>query len=267
MTKIIVAGMTGKVGSRIAALSAEYAEIELAGAFERPGHKDIGKNISSLVSVADNGIVLAGSLESIINSSDAIIDFTSPEATLTNAKIAAAHKKALVVGTTGMSKDQVAELASFAKDIPIVFAPNMSVGINLLLKVLADISPLLAADFDIEIIEAHHRLKKDAPSGTAMKLAQVIADSIDRNLDEVAVYTRKGITRERPKKDIGMQTIRGGDIVGEHTVMYCGLGERIEITHKASNRDLFARGALKAAIWLNGKKPRLYDMQDVLGLK
>jgi 4-hydroxy-tetrahydrodipicolinate reductase len=267
MTRIIVAGITGKMGVRISALSSEYADIELAGGFERPDHKDIGKNISSLISIKDTGITLAGSIEEVIGRADTIIDFTAPAATLHNAKIAAANNKALVVGTTGMSKEQVASLASFARNIPIVFAPNMSVGINLLLKVLADISPALADDFDIEIIEAHHRLKKDAPSGTAMKLAQVIADSIDRNLDEVAVYTRKGITGERPRKAIGMQTIRGGDIVGDHTVMYCGLGERIEITHKASSRDTFARGALKAAMWLNGKKPGLYDMQDVLGLR
>jgi 4-hydroxy-tetrahydrodipicolinate reductase len=267
MTKFIVAGVTGKVGTRIAALSFDYPDIELVGAFERTGHKDIGKNISGLINIPDKGIILSDNLSDIIGGADVIIDFTAPEATLNNAKIAAAHNKSLVVGTTGMSKEQVAFLAAFAKDIPIVFAPNMSVGINLLLKVLADISPMLANDFDIEIIEAHHRLKKDAPSGTAMKLAQVIADSIDRNLDEVAVYARKGITGERPRKDIGMQTIRGGDIFGDHTVMYCGLGERIEITHKASSRDLFARGALKAAMWLKSKKPGLYDMQDVLGLK
>jgi 4-hydroxy-tetrahydrodipicolinate reductase len=267
MTKIIVAGATGKMGARIATLAAEYDGLKLAGAFERPDHKDIGKDISGLINIRDAGILLSGSLEDIVDAADAVIDFTAPEATLRNAAVAAAHKKALVVGTTGMSKDQVSALASFAKDIPIVFAPNMSVGINLLLKVLADISPVLAEDFDIEIIEAHHRLKKDAPSGTAMKLAQVIADSIDRNLDEVAVYTRKGITGERPNKVIGMQTIRGGDIVGDHTVMYCGLGERIEITHKASSRDTFARGALRAAMWLSDKQPGLYDMQDVLGLK
>jgi 4-hydroxy-tetrahydrodipicolinate reductase len=267
MTRMAVAGMTGKMGRRIAALSYEYEGIELTGAFERSGHEDIGKNVAGILGVADKGIILAGRVEDIIDQTDVIIDFTAPGATLHNAEIASKNKKSLVVGTTGMSKDEISKLREFSKDIPIVFAPNMSVGINLLLKVLADISPVLANDFDIEIIEAHHRLKKDAPSGTAIKLAQVIADSIDRNLDEVAVYTRKGITGERPRKDIGMQTIRGGDIVGDHTVMYCGLGERIEITHKASSRDTFARGALKAALWLNNKKPGMYDMQDVLGLK
>jgi len=146
-------------------------------------------------------------------------------------------------------------------------APNMSVGINLLLKVLMQISPILAEEYDIEIIEAHHRFKKDAPSGTALKLAQVIADSIKRDLDEVAVYCRKGITGERTNSEIGIQTIRAGDIVGDHTVMFGGLGERIEITHKASSRDTFARGALRAALWVANKNSGLYDMQDVLGLK
>ena len=267
MTRIIVAGMTGRMGSRIAALSYEYDGLELVGAFERAGHKDLGKNIGSLIGVRDGGIILSERLEEIAGSGDVIIDFTAPAATLKHAEIAASKKKAMVVGTTGMSKDDIAVLSSFAKSIPIVFSPNMSVGVNLLLKTLADISPVLADDFDIEIIEAHHRLKKDAPSGTALKLAQVIADSVKRNLDEVAVYGRKGITGERTKKEIGIQTVRGGDIVGDHTIMFCGLGERIEIAHKASSRDTFARGALRAAAWLKGKQPGLYDMQDVLGLK
>jgi len=146
-------------------------------------------------------------------------------------------------------------------------APNMSIGVNLLLRVLRDISMILGDDYDVEIIEAHHRLKKDAPSGTAMKMAQVIAEALKRNLEDAAVYTRKGLIGERTKKEIGIQTIRAGDIVGEHTVLFGGLGERIEITHKASSRDTFARGALKAALWIYGKQPGLYDMQDVLGLK
>ncbi len=267
MTKIIIAGLTGRMGSRIAALSYDYEGLELTGAFERAGHKDIGQKISSLIGVRDNGIILSERLEDIADRADVIIDFTAPAATLHNAGIAASKKKAMVVGTTGLSKDDIEALSSFAKSIPIVFSPNMSVGVNLLLKTLADISPVLADDFDIEIIEAHHRLKKDAPSGTAMKIAQVIAEAVKRNLDEVAVYSRKGITGERTKKEIGIQTVRGGDIVGDHTVMFCGLGERIEITHKASSRDTFARGALRAAAWVKGRQPGLYDMQDVLGLK
>ncbi|MBI4689993.1 MAG: 4-hydroxy-tetrahydrodipicolinate reductase, partial [Nitrospirae bacterium] len=175
--------------------------------------------------------------------------------------------KAMIIGTTGLSKDDMKEIEPLTKKIPCVIASNMSTGVNLLLKVLGDVARVLGDEYDIEIVEAHHRLKKDAPSGTALKMAQVIADAVNRNLDEVAVYARKGIIGERTKKEIGIQTVRAGDIVGEHTVLFGGLGERIEITHKASSRDTFARGALRAAIWIAGKPAGLYDMQDVLGLK
>jgi 4-hydroxy-tetrahydrodipicolinate reductase len=173
----------------------------------------------------------------------------------------------VVNGKTGFSKEELEPIKEISKNIPIVLAPNMSVGVNLLLKVLQDIARVLGDDYDIEIVEAHHRLKKDAPSGTAMKMAQVIADAVNRDLDDVAVYARKGLIGERTKKEIGIQTVRAGDIVGEHTVIFGGLGERIEITHKASSRDTFARGALKAALWISGRTSGLYDMQDVLGLK
>jgi 4-hydroxy-tetrahydrodipicolinate reductase len=159
------------------------------------------------------------------------------------------------------------EIGALTRNIPCVMASNMSLGVNLLLKILQDVARVLGDDYDIEIIEAHHRMKKDAPSGTAIKMAQVIADALNRKLDEVAVYARKGMIGERTKKEIGIQTVRAGDIVGEHTVLFGGLGERIEITHKASSRDTFARGALKAALWVHDKPAGLYDMQDVLGLK
>ena len=184
-----------------------------------------------------------------------------------NLRIAAGKGKSMVIGTTGFSKEDLTEIGTLTKTVPCVLASNMSLGVNLLLKVLQDIARVLGDDYDIEIVEAHHRLKKDAPSGTALKMAQVIADAVDRNLEEVAVYARKGIIGQRTKKEIGIQTIRAGDIVGEHTVIFGGLGERIEITHKASSRDTFARGALKAALWLAGKPSGLYDMQDVLGLR
>ena len=173
----------------------------------------------------------------------------------------------MVIGTTGFSKEDLKEIEILTKTIPCVLASNMSLGVNLLLKVLQDVARVLGDDYDIEIVESHHRLKKDAPSGTALKMAQVIADAVNRNLEEVAVYSRKGIIGQRTKKEIGIQTIRAGDIVGDHTVLFGGLGERIEITHKASSRDTFARGALKAALWLKGKPSGLYDMQDVLGLR
>lgn len=267
MVKIAVAGAAGKMGSRITALSKEYSELKLAGAFEKKGHPSIGKDIGTIVGIGEIGLKLSGSLEEIINNSDVIIDFTSPESTKENLKLASQKEKAIVIGTTGLSKEDMKEIEPLTKKIPCVIASNMSTGVNLLLKVLKDIAKVLGDEYDIEIVELHHRLKKDAPSGTALKMAQVIAEAVNRNLDDVAVYARKGMIGERTKKEIGIQTVRAGDIVGEHTVLFGGLGERIEITHKASSRDTFARGALRAAIWLSGKPAGLYDMQDVLGLK
>lgn len=267
MIKIAVAGAAGRMGNRISALSKEYPDIKLIGAFERKGHSLTGKDIGTIVGIGEIGVNLTDSLEKIIDDADVIIDFTSPESTKANIKIASKHKKSMVIGTTGLSKEDKKEIESLSKNIPCVLASNMSTGVNLLLKVLKDISKVLGDEYDVEIIEAHHRLKKDAPSGTALMMAKAIADAVNRNLDEVAVYARKGIIGERTKKEIGIQTIRAGDIVGDHTVIFGGLGERIEITHKASSRDTFARGALKAASWIADKKAGLYDMQDVLGLK
>jgi len=267
MTKIIVTGATGRMGSRIAALTKDYQGLKLVGAIERKGHEAIGKDIGPIVGIGETGVKLTDSLEDIINDCDVIIEFTSTGTTFQHLEIASARKKTMVIGTTGFSKGELETVKGMCSSIPVVLAPNMSVGVNLLLKVLQDIARVLGDDYDIEIIEAHHRLKRDAPSGTALKMAQVIAEAVNRDLDEVAVYARKGLTGERTKKEIGIQTVRAGDIVGEHTVLFGGLGERIEITHKASSRDTFARGALKAALWVAGRTPGLYDMQDVLGLK
>lgn len=267
MTRIAVAGAAGRMGSRIVALSREYPELKLAGAFEKKGHDAVGKDIGLVAGTGEIGVQLSDSLENIIDSVDVIIDFTIPSSTKENARLTSKKGKAMVIGTTGFSKDDLKEIESSIKSMPCVMASNMSTGVNLLLRVLHDVARVLGDEYDIEIIEAHHRLKKDAPSGTALKMAQVIADSTNRSLDEVAVYTRKGLIGERTRKEIGIQTIRAGDIVGEHTVIFGGLGERIEITHKASSRDTFARGALRAALWISGKPAGLYDMQDVLGLK
>lgn len=267
MTNIIVTGATGKMGSRITALSKDYSDLKLTGATERKGHDAVGKDVGLITGIGETGIILTDGLENIIAGCDVVIDFTQTGSSIEHLKLASAKGKAMVIGTTGFSKDQIREIESLAKNVPVILAPNMSVGVNLLLKVLRDIARVLGDEYDIEIVEAHHRLKKDAPSGTAMKMAQVIADAVNRNLDEVAVYARKGLTGERSKKEIGIQTVRAGDIVGEHTVLFGGLGERIEITHKASSRDTFARGALKAALWVHNKPAGLYDMQDVLGLK
>jgi 4-hydroxy-tetrahydrodipicolinate reductase len=267
MIKVGVAGAAGRMGARIAALCSEYEGLQLAGAFEREGHKDIGRDIGPLVGIGETGIMLQDNINKIIKHVDIIIDFTSIESTKMNLTVVSQEGKAIVIGTTGFSGADVAGMEPIFKLIPCVMASNMSLGVNLLLKVLQDVARVLGDDYDIEIVEAHHRLKKDAPSGTALKMAQVIADSLSRNLDEVGVYARHGIIGQRTRKEIGIQTVRAGDIVGEHTVLFGGLGERIELTHKASSRDTFARGALKAACWLAGKPAGLYDMQDVLNLK
>jgi len=267
MVRIAVAGALGRMGSRITVLSREYGSLKLTGAFERKGHRDIGRDIGTLIGIGETGIILEDSLEKVIDQADVIIDFTHTSSSIWHLKLASSMGKAMVIGTTGFTKDELAEIGSLAMNIPVVLSPNMSVGVNLLLVVLKDIAKVLGEEYDIEIIEAHHRLKKDAPSGTAMKMAQVIAEALNRDLDDVAVYTRKGMIGERTRKEIGIQTIRAGDIVGEHTVLFGGLGERIEITHKASSRDTFARGALKAALWVHGKPAGLYSMQDVLELR
>ncbi|MEK7267627.1 MAG: 4-hydroxy-tetrahydrodipicolinate reductase, partial [Nitrospirota bacterium] len=236
MIKIAVAGAAGRMGSRITALSKDYPELKLAGAFEKKGHSETGKDIGTITGIGETGVKLSDSLGSIIDNADVIIDFTSPASTMENIRLASTKGKAMVIGTTGLSKDEIKEIEILSKKIPCVVASNMSTGVNLLLKILQDVARVLGDEYDIEIVESHHRLKKDAPSGTALKMAQVIADAVNRNLDEVAVYARKGIIGERTKKEIGIQTIRAGDIVGEHTVIFGGLGERIEITHKASSR-------------------------------
>jgi 4-hydroxy-tetrahydrodipicolinate reductase len=267
MINLIVSGATGKMGSRIIALARDITDIKLAGAVEREGHKDLGKDIGPVIGLGATGVTITADVNTVLEKGDVLVDFSSPSATIERLKSLSGRPVPVVIGTTGFSKDEVEYIKLYAQGTPCVFAPNMSVGVNLLLKVLEDIAKVTADDYDVEIIEAHHRLKKDAPSGTAMKMAQVLASALDRNLENTAVYARHGLIGERTRKEIGIQTVRAGDIVGEHTVLFGGLGERIEITHKASSRDTFARGALKAALWVYKQTPGLYDMQDVLGLK
>lgn len=255
------------MGNRIISLAQESDQIQLTGALEKSGHKDIGRDIGEVIGLGNIGVEITDNAKEITGNADVLIDFSSPSATIECLKSIADKPIPVVIGTTGFSKDEVEYIKLYAQKTPSVFAPNMSVGVNLLLKVLADVASVTGDDYDVEIVEAHHRLKKDAPSGTAMKMAQVLASSLERSLDDTAVYARHGLIGEREKKEIGIQTVRAGDIVGEHTVLFGGLGERIEITHKASSRDTFARGALKAALWVYKQTKGLYDMQDVLGLK
>lgn len=267
MVKVAVAGVCGKMGTRIAVQAHGHPDIQFAGAFERAGHEKIGHDAGEVTGIGTIGIPVSGSIVDALSVADVLIDFTSVDSTLNNIGKCADLGKAIVIGTTGLNADEKKRIESFGLTIPCVMAPNMSVGVNLLFRVLGDVAAVLGDDYDIEIVEAHHRLKKDAPSGTALRMAQVIADAVGRNLDDVAVYERKGLIGERKRKEIGIQTLRAGDIVGEHTVLFGTVGERVEITHKASSRDTFAKGAIRAALWLKGKAPGIYDMMDVLGLK
>ena len=269
MIKAVVTGAAGRMGSRIINVLSTSEGIRLSGAVERKGHPQLNQDACGPAGIASSGVLtlITDDLPGSLKAGDVLIDFTHPEASMEHFRVCAEMGKPLVIGSTGFSADQMAEIGRYVQKVPCVLSPNMSIGVNLCFKVLAEIAAIIGEDYDMEIVEAHHRMKKDAPSGTAVKMAQVLARAVNRSLDEVGVYARKGMIGERTKKEIGIQTLRGGDIVGEHTVMFAGKGERIEITHRAHSRDTFAAGAVRAAKWVVGKKPALYDMQDVLGLK
>ena len=267
MIKAIVAGAAGRMGKRIIHMIHQDEGMTLAGAFERPGHPSVGTDASHTEGREPSIISIAGSLEEIIDQGEVLIDFTAPEATLENIRAVASKGLAMVIGTTGITGDGLEELKGLARNIRCVMAPNMSVGVNVMFKIADEMARIIGNDYDMEILEAHHRLKKDAPSGTAVRLAQILAGAVNRDLEKVGVYARKGMIGERTDEEIGIQTWRAGDITGEHTVMFGGIGERLELTHRAHNRDNFARGAVKAAQWVVNQPEGLYDMQDVLGLR
>lgn len=267
MIRVVVTGAGGKMGSRIISLISAMTEIAVVGSVEATGHPIIGRDVGQGLGLGKTGVLVCDKLVDCIDQADVVIDFTNHQASLNYLKIAGEKNRAIVIGSTGFTSDEMKKVNELSQNTRCVLAPNMSVGVNVMLKVLEYCAGILNDDYDVEIIEAHHHLKKDAPSGTAMKMAQVIADKLERNLDEVGVYARKGLIGERTKKEIGIQTIRAGDIVGEHTVIFGGIGERLEFTHRAHNRDNFAKGAIRAAQWIVDQKNGLYDMQDVLGLR
>lgn len=266
MIKTIVCGAAGRMGQRVINLMKEDEGLVLAGAVERIGHSTVGKDAGEVAGIGPTGIIIGDDLAKVISEGEVIIDFTNPASALAHLRVAAEGGKDMVIGTTGFSKEDIERLKIMAPYIACVLSPNMSVGVNVLFKVMSIIAPILK-DYDVEIIEWHHRFKKDAPSGTAIRLAQIITQSQGKSLEEMAVFGRKGITDERTPEQLGIFAVRAGDIVGEHTVLFGGLGERIEITHKAHSRDNFARGALLAAKFVAQADAGLYDMLDVLGLK
>jgi 4-hydroxy-tetrahydrodipicolinate reductase len=266
MQRIAVVGSAGRMGrSLIQAIDATEG-VKLTAATERPDSSLIGTDAGEMAGIGKNGITIAGSLDSVINDFDVVIDFTGPAATMAHLESCLAAGKKMVIGTTGLDDAQKKRLHGASTRIAIVFAPNMSVGVNLCLKLLETAARVMGEQSDIEIVEAHHRHKVDAPSGTALRMGEVIADTLGRDLKEVAVYGREGHTGARDPKSIGFETIRAGDVVGEHTVWFAMDGERVEITHKASSRLTFANGAVRAAAWLSSKQTGIYDMQDVLSL-
>jgi len=263
--KAIVVGAAGKMGGRIIHIIHETPSISLYRAVERPDHPSIGKDIGEVIGLGKMNIPLEGGLGKA--GGDVIINFTNSKSSIESLEFAKEAGLAIVIGTTGLNPEQMERMKGLAKSVRCVFSPNMSVGVNVMFKVVQEVAQTLGPDYDIEIFEAHHRLKKDSPSGTAAKLGELVAKAVGRDFGKVGVYGRKGMVGERTREEIGMQVIRAGDIVGEHTVLFGGIGERLEIIHRAHSRDNFARGAIRAALWVVNQPNGLYDMQDVLGLK
>ncbi|ATB50059.1 4-hydroxy-tetrahydrodipicolinate reductase [Corallococcus macrosporus] len=267
MIRTVITGSTGRMGSTLLRLTHEAGDLRVVGATARPGSAAVGQDAGVAARLGPVGVLAVDSLERALDAgADVVIDFTSAELSVAHAKVCAARGVALVVGSTGFSPEASAALAESAKAVPIVAAPNMSVGVNLVIRMAAELARVLGPGFDVEVLEAHHRMKKDAPSGTALRLADVLAEALGRTQEDLA-FARHGQIGARPAREIGVQTLRGGDVVGEHTVYFFGEGERIELTHRATNRDQFAAGALRAARWVAGRAPGLHDMADVLGLQ
>lgn len=266
-TRVGVAGANGRMGRRLIEAAHQGGSTRVGAAFARSDSPLVGQDAGQLAGIGQIDVPVVDDMIGHRDDFDVLIDFTSISATMRHLQICREADRAIVIGTTGLSEAQKDELAAVANDIPVVFAPNMSIGINVLLQVLGQVATMLGDDYDVEIIEAHHRHKIDAPSGTALRLGEAVADALGRDLQRVAIYGREGITGERPTETIGFSTIRGGDVVGDHTVLFAGIGERIEITHKASSRMTFAKGAVRAAHWVADKPAGLYDMSHVLGLK
>jgi 4-hydroxy-tetrahydrodipicolinate reductase len=264
VTRIAVLGATGRMGRAVIQAVAQSAQAQLGAALERTGHAEMGRDAAQVIGAEAAGVVIAADLSQA--EFDVAIDFTRPEGTLAALDSCLRARRGMVIGTTGFTPEQKAQIEAAAREIPICMAANFSVGVNLCLKLLEEAARALRDDFDIEIVEAHHRHKVDAPSGTALMMGEAVARGAGRDLKTCAVYERYGHTGARDRESIGFATVRGGDVVGDHTVMFLGEGERIEISHKASSRMNFAGGAVRAAVWLQGRKPGLYSMRDVLGI-
>jgi 4-hydroxy-tetrahydrodipicolinate reductase len=263
---IIVCGVGGRMGGAVVRAAQQSSDVRITAAVDKSGSARLDKDVGEISGAGHLGIVVTDKLDSALKSNTVIIDFTSPEASLGFLRSAAKKRTPIVIATTGFNSKQQAEIKRLARRTPTLLSANTSLGVNVLVSLLGKAAKMLGDDYDVEIIEAHHRFKKDAPSGTAVALGRSVADVLHRDLDKVVVNGRKGIVGARSRKEIALLSVRAGDIVGEHTVIFGGIGERLEFIHRAHNRDTFAHGALRAALWLAKRKPGLYTMQNVLGL-
>lgn len=267
MMRIAVIGAAGRMGKTLIQAITDANGVELGAAIVEPTSSLIGADAGEVAGVGKLGVSIVSDIQDCVADFDVLIDFTTPALSVANAAYCAENGKSIVIGTTGLDDEQKAQLAESGKKTSVVFAPNMSVGVNLTLKLLSLAAQILGDDYDVEVVEAHHRHKVDSPSGTALRMGEVVAEALGRDLKECAVYGREGQIGPRTQKEIGFETIRAGDVVGEHSVWFATEGERIEIVHKASSRMTFAKGAVRASAWLANKEAGLYDMQDVLNLK
>jgi 4-hydroxy-tetrahydrodipicolinate reductase len=266
MVNVVVTGAAGRMGTQIVRLVRATAGTSISGAVERPGPA-IGQDAGALAGVGAIGVAVVDDLAKALGGAGAVVDFTSHEASARHAELCAGRGIPLVIGSTGFTPEAKARVAEAARKIPIVLSPNMSVGVNVLFELVRQAARVLGDGYDVEIVELHHKKKRDAPSGTAVRLGEVAAEALGRDPKDALAYARHGILGERPPWQIGVQTLRGGDVVGEHTVFFCGEGERLELTHRATSREQFARGAVRAAQWIVGRPAGLYDVADVLGLR
>jgi len=266
MIDVIISGIGGRMGKRIAHTVHNDPKTTIIGGLEIRNHPAVGQDVGVFAGIGRLQLKVTDNVESLWDKGDVVVEFSSVDATLDHMRLAAERRKAMVIGTTGFTNAQLEEIQDLTQNFPCVMAPNMSIGVNLILKILEEMARVLKDDYDVEIIEAHHHLKKDAPSGTAMKIAEVLADALNRDLSKVAVYGRQGMVGERKHNEIGIHTVRAGDIVGTHTILFGGEGESIELTHRAHSRDTFAMGAVKAVKFIVGAENGLYDMNDVLQL-
>ncbi len=267
MTDVVVAGAAGRMGSRLVSLLGEESDLRLVAALEADGHPALSRDAGEVAGTGRLGVPITSDPEAALLAGRVLVEFSVPAASLAHLRVVARRRAAAVIGTTGFSEVERSEIAALAREAPILLSPNMSVGVNVAFRVLAEMARMLGDDYDVEITEMHHRFKKDAPSGTAVKMAEVVAEALGRDLRKTGVYGRQGLTGERTRAEIGVMSLRSGDVVGEHTVSFGALGERIELTHRAHSRDTFARGALRATRFVAGAQPGLYSMQDVLGLR